>query len=182
MFQIVSGMPLRLKFRNICTRRQITMLENSDPKRFAKAISDNRVNSTQKTNIDIDIWFQLKNKPNKFILKVLFLKVKSVQDQKTNFIAILDESSSLDGYKKKKYRAPCYPSGKPGSDRMKIPFSQSIRPGSFSVAYPSHDLQVAGSIPGCHFRLSILMHVRKEVSSFGKKLCVKTWVRKPVNT
>ena len=44
MFQIVSGMPLRLKFMNICTRRQITMLENSDPKRFANAISDNRFN------------------------------------------------------------------------------------------------------------------------------------------
>ena len=44
MFQIVSGMPLRLKLVNICTRRQITMLENSDPKRFANAISDNRFN------------------------------------------------------------------------------------------------------------------------------------------
>ena len=95
MFQIVSGMPLRLKFRNICTRRQITMLENSDPKRFAYAISDKRVDSTQKSNIDIDICFQLKNQLNKFNLKALFLKVKSVQDQKSNFIAILDKSSSF---------------------------------------------------------------------------------------
>ena len=95
MFQIVSCMPLRLKFMNICTRRQITMLENLDPKRFANAISDNRVDSTQKSNIDIDICFHLKNQPNKFNLKVLFLEVKSVQDQKSNVIAILDESSSF---------------------------------------------------------------------------------------
>ena len=95
MFQIVSGMPFRLKFMNICTRRQITMLENPDPKTFANAISDNRVDLTQKSNIDIDICFQLKNQPNKFNLKVLFLKVKSVQDQKSNVIAILDESSSF---------------------------------------------------------------------------------------
>ena len=95
MFQIVSGMPLKLKFMNICTRRQITMLENSDPTRFANAISDNRVDSTQKSNINMDICFQLKNQPNKFNLKVLFLKVKSVQDQKSNVIAILDESSSF---------------------------------------------------------------------------------------
>ena len=94
MFQTVSCMPLRLKFMNICTRRQITMLAISDPKRFANAVSDNRVDSTHKSNIDIDICFHLKNKPNKFILKVLFLKVKSVQDQKSNVIAILDESSS----------------------------------------------------------------------------------------
>ena len=100
------------------------MLENSGPKRFANAISDNRVDSTQKSNIDIDICFQLINQPNKFILKVLFLKVKSVQDQKSNVIAILDESSSfLFGHVtnwriSKKYRAPCYPSGKPGSDRI----------------------------------------------------------------
>ena len=93
MFQIVSDMPLRLKLMKICTRKQITMLENSDPKRFAYAISDNRVDSTQKSNIDI--CFQLINQPNKFILKVLFLKVKSVQDQKSNGIAILDESSSF---------------------------------------------------------------------------------------
>ena len=92
MFQIISGMPLRLRFMNICTRRQITMLENSDRKRFANAISDNRVDST-KSYIDIDICFQLKNQPNKFNLKVLFLKDKSVQDQKSNIIAILDESS-----------------------------------------------------------------------------------------
>ena len=95
MFQIVSGMPFRLKFMNICTRRQITMLENSDPKRFANAISDNRVDLTQRSNIDIDICFQMKNQPNKFNLKVLFHKVKSVQDQKSNVIAILDESSSF---------------------------------------------------------------------------------------
>ena len=95
MFQIVSDMPLRLKLMNICTRKQITMLENSDPKRFAYAISDNRVDSTQKSNIDIDICFQLINQPNKLNLKVLFLKVKSVQDQKSNVIAILDESSSF---------------------------------------------------------------------------------------
>ena len=95
MFQIVSGMPLRLKFMNIRTRRQITMLENSDPKRFANAISDNRVDSTQKSNIDIDICFQLKIQPNKLNLKFLFLKVKSVQDQKSQVIAILDESSSF---------------------------------------------------------------------------------------
>ena len=93
MFQIVSGMPLRLKFMNIFTKRQITMLENSDPKRFANAISDNGVDSTQKSNIDIDICFQLKYQPNKFNLKVLFLKVRSVQDQQSNVIAILDESS-----------------------------------------------------------------------------------------
>ena len=125
MFQIVSGMPLRLKFMNICTRRQITMLENSDPKRFANAISDNRVDSTQKSNIDIDICFQLKNQPNKFNLKVLFLKDKSVQDQKSNVIAILDESSSfLFGHvtnrrisKKKKISGTLL--GKPGSDRIK---------------------------------------------------------------
>ena len=77
MFQIVSGMPLRLKFMNICTRNPITMLENSDPKRFGNAISDNRVDSTKKSNILIDICSQLKNQPNKFSLKVLFLKVKS---------------------------------------------------------------------------------------------------------
>ena len=77
MFQIVSGMPLRLKFMNICTRRQITMLENSDPTRFTNANSDNRVDSTQKSNINMDICFQLKNQPHKFNLKVLFLKVKS---------------------------------------------------------------------------------------------------------
>ena len=46
--------------------------------RFAYAISDNRVDSTQKSNIDRDICFQLINQPNKFILKVLFLKVKSI--------------------------------------------------------------------------------------------------------
>ena len=95
MFQIVSDMPFRLKLMNICTRKQITMLENSYPKRFAYAISDNRVDSTQKSNIDIDICFQLINQPNKFNLKVLFLKVKSVQDQKSNVIVILDESSSF---------------------------------------------------------------------------------------
>ena len=95
MFQIASDMPLRLKLMNICTRKRITMLENSDPKRFAYAISDNRVVSTQKSNTDIDICFQLINQPNKFSLKVLFLKVKSVQDQKSNVIAILDESSSF---------------------------------------------------------------------------------------
>ena len=78
MFQIVSGMPVRLKFMNICTRRPITMLENSDPKRFGDTISDNRVDLTQKSNIVIDICSQLKNQPNKFSLKVLFLKVKSV--------------------------------------------------------------------------------------------------------
>ena len=81
MFQIVSGMPLRLKFMNICTRRQITMLELREfgPKKIRlKPISDNRVDSTQKSNIDIDICFQLKNQPNKFSLKVLFLKVKSI--------------------------------------------------------------------------------------------------------
>ena len=94
MFQIVSGMPLRLKFMNICTRRQITMLENSDPTRFANAISDNRVDSTQKSNINMDICLQLKNQPNKFNLKVLFLK-SSLQDQKSNVIAIVDESSSF---------------------------------------------------------------------------------------
>ena len=77
MFQIVSGMPLRLRFMNICTRRPITMLENSDP-RFSDAISDNRVDSTQKSNIVIDVCSQLKNQPNKFSLKVLFLKVKSI--------------------------------------------------------------------------------------------------------
>ena len=77
MFQIVSGMPLRLKFMNICTRRPITMLENSDPKRFGNAISDNRVDSTQKSNIVIDVCSQL-TKPNKLSLKVLFLKVKSI--------------------------------------------------------------------------------------------------------
>ena len=78
MFQIVSDMPLRLKFMNICTRRPITMLENSDPKRFGNAISDNRVDSTQKSNIVIDVCSQLKNQPNKFSLKVLFLKVRSI--------------------------------------------------------------------------------------------------------
>ena len=71
------------------------MLKNSDPKRFANAISDNRVDSTQKSNIDIDICVLLINQPNKFNLKVLFLKVKSVQDQKLNDIAILDESSTF---------------------------------------------------------------------------------------
>ena len=71
------------------------MLENSDPKRFGNAISDNRVDSTQKSNIVIDVCSQLKNQPNKFNLKVLFLKAKSVQDQKSNVIAILDESSSF---------------------------------------------------------------------------------------
>ena len=95
MFQIVSGIPLRLKFMNISTRRQIAMLENLDPTRFADAISDNRVDSTQKSNINMDICFQLKNQPNKFNLKVLFLKVKFVQHQKLNVIAILDESSSF---------------------------------------------------------------------------------------
>ena len=75
MFQIVSGMPLRLKLMNICTRRPITML---DPKRFGNAISDNRVDSTQKSNVVIDVCSQLKNQPNKFNLKVLFLKVKSI--------------------------------------------------------------------------------------------------------
>ena len=78
MFQIVSGMPLGLKFMNICTRSPITMLENSDPKRFGNAISDNRVDSTQKSNIIIDVCSQLKNHSNKFSLKVLFLKVKSI--------------------------------------------------------------------------------------------------------
>ena len=78
MFQIVSGMPLRLKLMNICTRRPITMLENSDLKRFGSAISDNQVDSTQKSNIVIDVCSQLKNQPNKFNLKVLFLKVKSI--------------------------------------------------------------------------------------------------------
>ena len=78
MFQIVSGIPLRLKFMNIYTRRPITMLENSDLKRFGNAISDNLVDSTQKSNIVIDVCFQLKNQPNKFNLKVLFLKVKSI--------------------------------------------------------------------------------------------------------
>ena len=81
MFQIVSGMPLRLKLMNICTRRQITMLENSDPTRFTNAISDNRVDSTQKSNINMEICFQLKNQPNKFNLKVLFLKVKSTRSE-----------------------------------------------------------------------------------------------------
>ena len=76
MFQIVSGIPLRLKSMNICTRRPITMLENSDPKRFANAISDNRVDS--KSNIVIDVCFQSKNQANKFSLKVLLLKVKSI--------------------------------------------------------------------------------------------------------
>ena len=107
MFQTVSGMPLRLKFRNICTRRQITMLENSDPKRFAYAISDKRVDSTQKSNIDIDICFQLKNQLNKFSLKVLFLKVKSVQDQKSNVIAILDKSTVKPRYfESQSYESP----------------------------------------------------------------------------
>ena len=78
MFQIVSGMPFRLKFMSIYTTRPITMLENSDPKRFGNAISDNRVDSTQKSNIVIDVCSQLKNQPNKFSLKVLFLKVKSI--------------------------------------------------------------------------------------------------------
>ena len=78
MFQIVSGMPLRLKFMNICTRRPITMLENSDPKRFGNAISYNRVDLTQKSKFVIDVCYQLKNKPNKFSLKVLFLKIKSI--------------------------------------------------------------------------------------------------------
>ena len=89
-------MPLRLKFMNICTRRQITMFENSDPKRFANAISDNRVDLTQKSNIDIDICFQLKNQPNKFNLKVLFLKVKSVQDQMS--LQSLIKSQGLETY------------------------------------------------------------------------------------
>ena len=71
------------------------MFENSDPKRFANAISNNRVGSTQKSNIDIDICFQLKSQPNKFSLKDLFLKVESVEDQKSHVIAILDESSSI---------------------------------------------------------------------------------------
>ena len=71
MFQIVSGMPLRLQFMNICTRSPIT-------KRFGNAISDNQVDSTQKSNIVIDVCSQLKNQPNKFSLKVLFLKVKSI--------------------------------------------------------------------------------------------------------
>ena len=78
MFQIVSGMALRLKFMNTCTRRPITMLDNSDPKRFGNVISDNRVDSTQKSNIVIDVCSQLKNQPNKLSLKVLFLKVKSI--------------------------------------------------------------------------------------------------------
>ena len=95
MFQIISCMPLRLKFMNICSRRKITMLVNSDLTRFGNAISDNRVDSTQKSNINVDICFQLKNQPNKFNLKVLFLKVKSVQDHKSNVLAILDESSSF---------------------------------------------------------------------------------------
>ena len=78
MFQIVSGMPLRLKFMSICTSRPITMLENSDPKGFGNAISDNRVDSTQKSNIVIDVCSKLNNQPNKLSLKVLFLKVTSI--------------------------------------------------------------------------------------------------------
>ena len=94
MFQIVSSMPLRRKFMNICTRRQITMLERIQTQKDSPMQSA-IIDSTQKSNIDKDICFQLKNQPNKFNLKVLFLKVKSVQDQKSNVIAILDESSSF---------------------------------------------------------------------------------------
>ena len=41
-------------------------------------ISGNRVDSTQKLSVDKDICFQLKNQANKFNLKVLFPKVKSI--------------------------------------------------------------------------------------------------------
>ena len=80
MFQIVSGMPLRLKFTNICTRRPITMLENSDSKRFGNTISDNRVDSTQKSNIVIDVCFQLKNQPKvEYCHRCLFSIEKSTE-------------------------------------------------------------------------------------------------------
>ena len=67
------------------------------PKKIRQTpISDNRVDSTQKSNIDIDICFQLKNQPNKFsFLKLHFSNSKPVQDQKSNVIATLDESSSF---------------------------------------------------------------------------------------
>ena len=58
------------------------------------------------------------------IWKFYFSKSSLLQDQKSNVIAILGESSfflfgHVTNWKKKDiYLAPCYPSGKPGSDRI----------------------------------------------------------------
>ena len=73
---IVSGMPLRLEHWNNETDHNVR--EFGSKKIRQTPISDNRVDSTQKSNTDINICFQLKNQRNKFSLKVLFLKVKSV--------------------------------------------------------------------------------------------------------
>ena len=56
------------------------------------------------------------------------------------------------------------------------------------VAYLTHGLKIAGSIPSCgklsfsvRFRLSPLMHVRSS-HSHCKECCVSTGARKPENT
>ena len=96
MFKIVSGMPLGLKFMNICSRREF------GPKKIRKTpISDNRVDSTQKSNIDIDFFFffsiEKSTEQIQFQSSISQSQVyyKICRNRLVNVIAILDESSSF---------------------------------------------------------------------------------------
>ena len=58
--------------KQISPYKSTNFIHENDLKDSLTPISDNQVDSTQKSNIDIDICFQLKNQPNKLNLKVFF--------------------------------------------------------------------------------------------------------------